>query len=88
MQDDKLIRLIDRQQDPSTLSWSMEQILSDSIEEIKRGELPNKGILIFLDSSNRKFEVYWKKAGVLNHEAIASLELLKADIVDLLRGKD
>lgn len=85
---DKLIRIVDKQPIPSTMSWDMIQILEESIKEIKDGKQPNKGIILFLDTSGEKFDLSdWKKAGVLNSEAIALVELFKVDLIDLLIGR-
>jgi len=81
----KVIKLIDEQESPSTLSWNMIQLLEESIKEIKENKLPNKGLIIFLDNSNG-FIINWIKAGILNSEALAITELFKSEIIDLLRG--
>lgn len=77
------IRLIDRQEVPSSSSWTLLDVIEDSIEGIKSGNLPNKGMIIFLDNSDG-ISVDWKKAGIKDASAIVLLELLKKDFIDKL----
>ena len=80
-----VVRLIDEQKSPSTLSWNMVQLLEESIEDIKDNKLPNKGLVLFLDNSQGGFVIDWKKAGIINSEALAMIELFKCDLTDMLR---
>ena len=82
---EKVVKIIDRQPSPSALSWDMVQAMKEAIEEIKSGDLPNKGVVIFLDDDNLRFDIRWKKAGVLNSEAIALIEIFKSELLDMLK---
>lgn len=82
---DKVIRLIDKQPEPRSSSWSLVQAMEDAIESINKGDLPNKGLVLILNDVDGGFECAWLKAGVLTSEAITILELAKADLVDLIR---
>jgi len=82
----KVIKLINEQKVLCTLSWDMIQVLEESIEDIKNNKASNRGIIMFLDSKDSRFVLDgWKKAGVLNSEAIALVELFKAEMIDLLK---
>ena len=82
----KVVKLIDNQEDPSTLSWNMIQLLEESIKEVKDGNLPSKGLIIFFDDSDDCFKLAaWKKAGVLNSEAIVLVELFKDELIEALK---
>lgn len=82
----KLVKLIDRQENPSTLSWDMIQVLEEAIQDIKDGKLPNKGLVLFLDDSGGGFSTRWLKAGLFNSEAIALIEVFKSELLDMLKG--
>ena len=84
-QKNKVVKIIDRQSRPSAMSWSLKQVLNETLEEIKRGEHPDVGMVISVDRSNGGFVSWWKKAGLLNSEAVALLEIVKSELIGMLR---
>ena len=83
-----VVRLIDEQKSPSTLSWNMVQLLEESIEDIKNSLQPNKGLILFLDDSNDQFKLCgWKKAGILHSQAIALVDIFKNELIEILRDE-
>lgn len=82
----KVIRLIDEQARPSTMSWNMVQLLEEVIQDVKDGKLPDRGLVLFLDDSGGGFETRWLKAGLLNSEAVALVEIFKSELIEILRN--
>lgn len=86
MSDIKVVRLVDRQSNPNTLSWDAKDMLLEVVEDIEDGRFPRKVIVIGLDDIDGKFVADWRKAGLLNSEAISVIELVKYDSIKLLMG--
>ena len=63
---DKVIRLIDKQPEPRSSSWSLVQAMEDAIESINKGDLPNKGLVLILNDVDSGFECAWLKSSSSN----------------------
>lgn len=84
-----IIKLVDHQPDPSTLSWSLDQLLEETIKDIRDKRMPNKGILLILDDNNGEFILSnWKKAGITCSSAIALVEMFKYEILKILYNNE
>ncbi len=82
--DAKVIKLIDKNN--NTLSWSVKDMLTGILEKINCGEFPQKAVVISLEDDGDFFKVDWEKAGILNSETIAAIEIVKHNLVELLQG--
>ena len=65
--------------------WTLKKML----EEALRNDMSyHKGILILLDDKGQKFDVTAKTAGIRLSDAIALVELIKHDFIEIMRGGD
>lgn len=85
---EKVVRLVDRSEVPTSHMWSGEQMLEDTLKELRANEFPQKVMIIGLDEGPNHFRARWSKAGIKNSEALALLELMKAQLVDYLLGRE
>jgi hypothetical protein len=82
----KVINMVDYTD--NCLTWGGKQVLQELLADIEAGEFSDKLIVIGIDKGKNEFSVQWCKAGLLNSEALAALEIVKADIISFLRGHD
>lgn len=80
---EKIVRLVDH--NSNCLSWDGVQVLEDILIRMKKGTFPKKVILIGLDDDATHFAPQWVKAGMLNHEALALIDIVKAELRDMLK---
>jgi hypothetical protein len=80
----KILRMVDYTDNCHV--WTGKQALEETLQEIEAGEFPENVLVIGVDKKNNNFVVKWCKAGMLNSDALAALQLVQSDLADILRG--
>jgi hypothetical protein len=81
----KVVPIVEKTKD--CMSWTGIQLLEKAIQEIKAGKFPDRILLIGLDTKDNSFIPYWRKAGIINSEAIAVCEIVKGQCIEYLEGR-
>ena len=78
---ENILRLIDYENNASL--WTPKEMLSE-IEDISC----DGALIILVNQNSGHFGVRWQQAQLKLTECIAAMELLKTEMIELIRGKD
>lgn len=77
--DNKVVSLSDKNND--NRSWSVEQMLEKTLEELRSGRIAaNRAIICLLDDKDGKYNNIFRAANLANSQSISLLEIQKIDL--------